>query len=60
MKAPSSALLLRATVVAATWLILSASAQVPAPLQTQAADSRITQVKVYPGSATVERVALPG
>ncbi|MDP9989586.1 uncharacterized protein (TIGR02231 family) [Variovorax boronicumulans] len=57
MKAPSSALLLRATVVAATWLVLNASAQVPAPLQTQAADSRITQVKVYPGSATVERVA---
>ena len=57
MKAPSSALLLRATVVAATWLVLSASAQVPPPLQTPAADSRITQVKVYPGSATVERVA---
>jgi uncharacterized protein (TIGR02231 family) len=53
MKAPSSALLLRATVAAAGWLVLSASAQVPA-----AADSsRITQVKVYPGSATVERVA---
>jgi uncharacterized protein (TIGR02231 family) len=54
MKAPSSALLLRATVVAATWLVLSASAQVPPPAP---ADSRINQVKVYPGSATVERVA---
>jgi uncharacterized protein (TIGR02231 family) len=53
MKAPSSALLLRATVVAATWLVLSASAQVPATTDS----SRITQVKVYPGSATVERVA---
>src|ERR1700754_838514 len=56
MKAPSCALLLRATVVAATWLVLSASAQVPAPWQAPA-ESRITQVKVYPGSATVERVA---
>ncbi|MGJ7528774.1 DUF4139 domain-containing protein [Variovorax sp. GB1P17] len=54
MKAPSSALLLRATVVAAGWLVLSASAQVPG---TAADSSRITQVKVYPGSATVERVA---
>ena len=54
MKAPSSALLLRATVAAAGWLVLSASAQVAtAP----ADNSRITQVKVYPGSATVERVA---
>ncbi len=53
MKAPSSALLLRATVAAAGWLVLSASAQVPATTD----GSRITQVKVYPGSATVERVA---
>jgi uncharacterized protein (TIGR02231 family) len=53
MKAPSSALLLRATVAAAGWLVLSASAQVPATTDS----SRITQVKVYPGSATVERVA---
>ncbi|SFP18541.1 DUF4139 domain-containing protein [Variovorax sp. 770b2] len=54
MKAPSCALVLRATVVAATWLVLSASAQGTAPAPS---DSRITQVKVYPGSATVERVA---
>jgi uncharacterized protein (TIGR02231 family) len=54
MKAPSRALVLRATVVAATWLVLSASAQGTAPAPS---DSRITQVKVYPGSATVERVA---
>jgi uncharacterized protein (TIGR02231 family) len=53
MQAPSSTLLLRATVAAAGWLVLSASAQVPAT----ADSSRITQVKVYPGSATVERVA---
>ena len=53
MKAPSSTLLLRATVAAAGWLVLSASAQVPATTDS----SRITQVKVYPGSATVERVA---
>ncbi|MDH6165766.1 uncharacterized protein (TIGR02231 family) [Variovorax boronicumulans] len=55
MKAPS-ALLLRATAVAAAaaWLAMNASAQVQPPAP---ADSRITQVKVYPGSATVERVA---
>jgi uncharacterized protein (TIGR02231 family) len=55
MKAPSSALLLRATVVAAAWLVLSASAQTPGAVGNSS--SRITQVKVYPGSATVERVA---
>lgn len=53
MKASSSALLLRATAAAAGWLVVSASAQVAAP----ADNSRISQVKVYPGSATVERVA---
>lgn len=64
MKAPSSALLLRATVVAAAWLVLSASAQTPGAAaigsnsnNSSNANSRITQVKVYPGSATVERVA---
>ena len=53
MKAPSSTLLLGAT-AAAAWLVFSAGAHA----QAAAADSsRITQVKVYPGSATVERVA---
>lgn len=40
----------RAALAALTLLLLDAAAA-------QAADSRITQVKVYPGSATVERVA---
>ena len=61
MNAPSCALLLRATVFAATCLVLSAGAQVPATGPASgiapADNSRITQVKVYPGSATVERVA---
>ena len=53
MKAPSSTVLLRVT-AAAAWLVFSAGAHA----QAAAADnSRITQVKVYPGSATVERVA---
>lgn len=58
MKASTSALL-RATAGAAVLLVLSLSAQGQATTQpaTAAADSRITQVKVYPGSATVERVA---
>lgn len=45
--------LLRATAIAALWL----TAGVAAHAQLQADASRITQVKVYPGSATVERVA---
>ncbi len=47
---------LRATLGAMTSLALlgSAAAQTPQPLP---ADSRITLVKVYPGSATVERTA---
>ncbi|QFZ84269.1 mucoidy inhibitor MuiA family protein [Variovorax paradoxus] len=45
--------LLRATAIAALWL----AAGVAAHAQLQADASRITQVKVYPGSATVERVA---
>ncbi|WP_447776845.1 DUF4139 domain-containing protein [Variovorax boronicumulans] len=45
--------LLRATAIAALWLTASAGAHA----QLQADASRITQVKVYPGSATVERVA---
>ena len=45
--------LLRATAVAALWLAAGAGAHA----QLQADASRITQVKVYPGSATVERVA---
>lgn len=53
MKAPSAAFLLRATFAAAAWLAASASAHA----QAAADNSRITQVKVYPGSATVERVA---
>lgn len=61
MKAPSPALLLRATVAAASWLVLSASAQTPGAAVINNSggntNSRITQVKVYPGSATVERVA---
>jgi uncharacterized protein (TIGR02231 family) len=61
MKTSTSALL-RATAGAAVLLVLSLSAQSQAtaqqqPSATAAADSRITQVKVYPGSATVERVA---
>ncbi|HEX7865065.1 MAG TPA: DUF4139 domain-containing protein [Variovorax sp.] len=57
MKASTSALL-RATAGAAVLLVLSLSAQGQAATpQAMAADSRITQVKVYPGSATVERVA---
>ncbi|RTQ31352.1 mucoidy inhibitor MuiA family protein [Variovorax gossypii] len=58
MKASTSALL-RATAGAAVLLVLSLSAQGQAatPQAPAAADSRITQVKVYPGSATVERVA---
>ncbi|RSZ36176.1 MULTISPECIES: DUF4139 domain-containing protein [unclassified Variovorax] len=57
MKASTSALL-RATAGAAVLLVLSLSAQGQAATpQAVAADSRITQVKVYPGSATVERVA---
>ncbi len=58
MKASTSALL-RATAGAAVLLVLSLSAQGQATTQpaTAATDSRITQVKVYPGSATVERVA---
>ncbi|WPG36020.1 DUF4139 domain-containing protein [Variovorax sp. EBFNA2] len=45
--------LLRATAIAALWL----AAGVAAHAQLQADASRITQVKVYPGSAAVERVA---
>ncbi|WP_295980904.1 DUF4139 domain-containing protein [uncultured Variovorax sp.] len=57
MKASTSALL-RATAGAALLLVLSISAQGQAATPPAvAADSRITQVKVYPGSATVERVA---
>ena len=53
MKAPSAAFLLRATFAAAAWLAASTGALA----QPAADNSRITQVKVYPGSATVERVA---
>jgi len=53
MNAPSAALLLRATFAAAAWLSASTGVQA----QAEADSSRITQVKVYPGSATVERVA---
>ena len=53
MKAPSAAFLLRATFAAAAWLAASTGALA----QAAADNSRITQVKVYPGSATVERVA---
>ncbi|MDN6888064.1 DUF4139 domain-containing protein [Variovorax sp. CAN2819] len=58
MKTSTSALL-RATAGAAVLLVLSLSAQGQATAQPTmaASDSRITQVKVYPGSATVERVA---
>ncbi|SDI06864.1 DUF4139 domain-containing protein [Variovorax sp. OV700] len=52
----SSSFLFRTTAVAAPWLMLAASAYAQA-LPTGADASRITQVKVYPGSATVERVA---
>lgn len=60
MKASTSALL-RATSGAAVLLVLSLSAQgqstaLPAG-PASPASSRITQVKVYPGSATVDRVA---
>lgn len=49
---------LRATVVAAAWLVLGTGAYAQAVATAAGADaSRITQVKVYPGSATVERVA---
>ncbi|MDP9930827.1 uncharacterized protein (TIGR02231 family) [Variovorax paradoxus] len=59
MKANSSSLSranLRATFIAAAWLMLAAGAHAQA-LPTGPDASRITQVKVYPGSATVERVA---
>jgi uncharacterized protein (TIGR02231 family) len=49
---------LRATAGAAVLLVLSFSAQGQAATQPAAiSGSRITQVKVYPGSATVDRVA---
>jgi len=48
---------LRAVAVAAAWLMLAAGAQGQAVGTGADASSRITQVKVYPGSATVERVA---
>jgi uncharacterized protein (TIGR02231 family) len=49
---------LRATVVAAAWLVLNTGAHAQPVVAAGGADaSRITQVKVYPGSATVERVA---
>ncbi|AVQ81161.1 MULTISPECIES: DUF4139 domain-containing protein [unclassified Variovorax] len=49
---------LRATAGAAVLLVLSFSAQGQAATQPAAfSSSRITQVKVYPGSATVDRVA---
>ena len=49
---------LRATAVAAAWLMLGTGAHAQAMALAAGADaSRITQVKVYPGSATVERVA---
>src|SRR5688572_19875124 len=61
MKAISSSVFranLRVTVVAAAWLVLGTGANAQAVATTGGADaSRITQVKVYPGSATVERVA---
>lgn len=61
MKAISSSFFranLRATVAAAAWLILNTGAYAQAVASAGGADaSRITQVKVYPGSATVERVA---
>lgn len=57
MKASTSALL-RATAGAAVLLVLSLGAQgQPATPTAGFAGSRITQVKVYPGSATVDRVA---
>jgi uncharacterized protein (TIGR02231 family) len=59
MKANSSSLFrvnLRATFIAAAWLMLAAGAHAQV-LPAGAEASRITQVKVYPGSATVERVA---
>jgi uncharacterized protein (TIGR02231 family) len=52
----SSSFLFRTTAIAAAWLMLAASAHAQV-LSTGADASRITQVKVYPGSATVERVA---
>ena len=48
---------LRAVAVAAAWLMLAAGAHGQAVGTGADASSRITQVKVYPGSATVERVA---
>ena len=49
---------LRATVIAAACLVLGTGAYAQAVAAAAGADaSRITQVKVYPGSATVERVA---
>jgi len=53
MKAPSATFLFRASFAATAWLAASAGAHA----QAAADNSRITQVKVYPGSATVERVA---
>lgn len=58
---PSSSLFfrasLRATAMAAAWLMLGTGAHAQAVALAAGADaSRITQVKVYPGSATVERV----
>jgi len=49
---------LRATAFSAAWLMLGTGAHAQATALATGADaSRITQVKVYPGSATVERVA---
>lgn len=57
----STSALLRATASAAVLLVLSLSAQGQSAAQPTSpagpAASRITQVKVYPGSATVDRVA---
>jgi len=47
---------LRAAAAAAAWLMLAAGAHGQS-IASGAEASRITQVKVYPGSATVERVA---
>ena len=60
MKA-STSVILRATTGAAVLLVLSLSAQgqavTPPAGSFGSSGSRITQVKVYPGSATVDRVA---
>ncbi|WP_422087450.1 DUF4139 domain-containing protein [Variovorax sp.] len=57
MKA-STSVFLRATAGAAVLLVLSLSAQGQAATQPAGfSGSRITQVKVYPGSATIDRVA---